>query len=177
MDDAVAKKQAQTERKTRSVCYLLYVFFVGGAYVLVMLVPAIVSALLVNFSLIAPEFGWRYDPLLEIRIDHSLLVLDEPVALGTYRLNDLFSKFDKKILASMQLRWFMVTIQEFHKYLGSWLDRDSHAITEATYARLIVLADFLKETPNNPEKYAEAISRMRDWMDSNPILEQNTKQE
>jgi hypothetical protein len=176
MDDVREGQSAQVERLIKSICFLLYSVLFGGLYVLVMALPTITSGLMIHYSTSAPDMWWRYDPFLELRFDHSLLVLDEPAIFGSYRLNDLFSKFNNDVLVKIQTRWFMETIKEFKTYLDLWMPEDFERCDPVSKRVLVTLTEYIQEAPKNPETFADAINRMKEWMEAHPIPEQDAKQ-
>jgi hypothetical protein len=133
------------------------------AYLLIELTGVILAILAIR----VPNMEYRHDPLIEVRFDHALLVLDEPTILCSYRLNDLFRKFDEKILVKCQLPWYIRTLQYFHHHLETLKGPDEvYRLSEAGHTDLMRLLPFLNTVADAPE----AISFMHDWMDNHPLL-------
>ena len=144
---------------------------VACVYVSFMLPVTVVSAVMVILAVRTPNVLQRFDPLFDIWTDHMLLVLDEPIILSSYRLNDLFNKFDEKILGKCQIVWFMNTLKEFHQYLEVYKGPgDDFELSAGDHADLMRLAAYLSTVSETPEKIPEAISFMHEWMETHPLL-------
>lgn len=157
-----------------AVACLLYIAIFGPL--------ALITAVCVNLCWKMPEIAWRYDPMRDIMLDHWLLVLDEPVIFSCYSLNPLFSKFDAKILQAMQLIWFNVTMKEFKQHLTQWnpavaADFDNPVSAADAVAKLKAMNEFLTGTLKRNEDIPEAVARMKDWMEDNPVQPVKTPEE
>jgi hypothetical protein len=165
--------QHRVERVIRGVGRLLYgcgYLMLGAIPFAVALVLTLIGAVLVCLSGWAPLMFERYDPFTEIRIDHMLLVLDEPIIFGSYRLNDLFKLFDLKILTNMQVRWFIYSLHQFSTLLEIHKQRGATFVVEdGENSDLVKLSTYLSNVCETPEQIPEAIGFMRDWMEDHPL--------
>jgi hypothetical protein len=162
------------ERAIRAVgkgLYRLGYVGVGCVYVAFMFPITVVSAVTVILATQTPNLLQRFDPLFDIWSEHMIMVLDEPIILCSYRLNELFGKFDEKILEKCQLRWYLYTLQKFHQHLEAFKGpNDDYELSTYEHADLMRLSRYLSTVSDTPEKIPEAIGFMHDWMESHPLL-------
>ena len=165
--------QHRVERLIRGFGRVLKALGYGMVVVLhvgIMTPVIIASGLSVYLARLTPDLIWRFNPMFDIVLDHSIQVIDEPVVFASYRLNELFLKFDAKRLRKMQLWEFVYWLKNFHDYLevfrGPSLD---YTLPAEDYADLMKLSTYLSTVSYRPELIPEAIGLIHDWMADHPI--------